>query len=237
MKVFAGNYLTISMVWNDTTVEKYQVPEDVVDLLFKINCPQLPLDNAYALSQAVVAVLPWLADEDVAGIHLIRGAETANGWQRPEDSVLHLSKRTRFILRLPQTRLAAAHALVNQTLNIDGYTMHIGAAHVRPLSALTTVFARQVVTRQDDSESEFTDRSVARLETQGIVVNKLLCGRLHTLHTPAETLYVRSMLLADLQVEHSVLLQQRGLGSHLKLGCGIFVPHKSIQSVHDITEN
>ena len=225
------------MVWNDTAVEKYRVPEDVVDLLFKIDCPQLPLDHAYSLSQAVADILPWLADTEEAGIHLIRGAETGNGWQRPEDNVLHLSKRTRFILRLPQDRLAAAQALSGCNLDIDGYTMRIGAAHVRPLSALTTVFARQVVTRQDDSEAEFTDRSVAQLEALDITINKLLCGRLHTLHTPTETLYVRSMLLADLKLEHSVRLQECGLGAHCKLGCGIFVPHKSIQSVHDIAEN
>ena len=38
-------------------------------------------------------------------------------------------------------------------------------------------------------------------------------------------------MLHDLKLEQSALLQQVGLGEHRKLGCGIFVPHKSIAAV------
>jgi hypothetical protein len=32
-------------------------------------------------------------------------------------------------------------------------------------------------------------------------------------------------------VEHSILVQQRGMGDHRKIGCGIFIPHKSTNAL------
>ena len=51
------------------------------------------------------AALPWLADDDRAGVHLIHVAESGNGWMRPEDAeneMLYLSRRTKMTLRLPK---------------------------------------------------------------------------------------------------------------------------------------
>ena len=33
---------------------------DIVDAVFAISCRSLPVDHAYALSQAIQAVLPWI---------------------------------------------------------------------------------------------------------------------------------------------------------------------------------
>ena len=92
--------------------------EDVVDAAFAIECRSLPVDHAYALSQALLAALPWFADEPQAGLHTVHGAASGAGWQRPEgeDAVLQLSHRTRLVLRLPGSRLQDAAALSGQTL-------------------------------------------------------------------------------------------------------------------------
>ena len=42
-------------------------------------------------------------------------------------------------------------------------------------------------------------------------------------------------MLADLDVEEAVILQQRGIGRHKKMGCGLFIPHKGIKAVHEMT--
>jgi hypothetical protein len=86
------------MYWNDDKDKQpeFVIPDDVVDLAFKIGCPTIPLDHAYALSSALLKALPWLADEEYAGIHLVHGAASGNGWFRPEDpetELLHLPKR------------------------------------------------------------------------------------------------------------------------------------------------
>ena len=43
------------MYWNEDSNEKaeYKVPDDIIDVNFKIKCAQLKLDHADALSQAM----------------------------------------------------------------------------------------------------------------------------------------------------------------------------------------
>jgi hypothetical protein len=43
-------------------------------------------------------------------------------------------------------------------------------------------------------------------------------------------------MVADLEPEQSVLLQEKGLGTHRKMGCGLFLPHKGIKPVGDMSE-
>ena len=43
-------------------VTQFVVPENVVDLLFSIDCKVLPVDHAHALSAAVQQALPWFAE-------------------------------------------------------------------------------------------------------------------------------------------------------------------------------
>ena len=43
------------MYWQDDEGKKsgYQVPDDVVDLSYRISCRALPIDHAYSLSRAI----------------------------------------------------------------------------------------------------------------------------------------------------------------------------------------
>ncbi len=97
--------------------------DEVVDAVFAIECRSLPVDHAWALSQAIQAALPWFADEPQAGLHTVHGAASGAGWKRPEgeDALLQLSHRTRLVLRLPESRLADAAALTGQTLDVAGF--------------------------------------------------------------------------------------------------------------------
>jgi hypothetical protein len=38
-------------------------------------------------------------------------------------------------------------------------------------------------------------------------------------------------MIADLDTAASVMLQEKGIGPHRHLGCGIFIPHKGIKAV------
>ncbi|MGD9164124.1 MAG: type I-MYXAN CRISPR-associated protein Cas6/Cmx6, partial [Chromatiales bacterium] len=70
------------MFWQEETdEEQYVVPDDVVDLIFKIKCRTLPVDHAWPLSEAIHQALPWFAEERQAGLHLIHGADSGNGWE------------------------------------------------------------------------------------------------------------------------------------------------------------
>jgi len=229
------------MFWEENKSDKpYQVPDDIVDLVYKINCKCLPLEHAKSLSMAIHKALPWIADEDSAGIHLIHGAESGNGWMRPEDpanELLYLSKRTKMTLRLPKERLPEANELTGQKLIIDDYEIEVGAASSKLLSTQSTIFSRYVVSTETETEDEFLQRVYAELQKLDIKINKLLCGKTHILQGHYGDIFTRSIMLAELKPEESVRVQQHGIGEGRKLGCGLFIPHKGIAAVKEAEED
>jgi CRISPR-associated protein Cas6 len=231
----------MNMFWNDEKQKtpEFVIPDDVVDLAFRIGCPTLPLDHAYALSSALLSVLPWLEDEEHAGVHLIHGAASGNGWYRPEDhgtGVLHRPRRTRMRLRLPRHRLEDARQLTGQRLDIDGHALKVGDSEVFLLSSLSTLFARHVIADADSDEQAFLEKAAHGLREIDIECRKLLGGISHTLEFPDGPVHTRSLMVADLEPEQSVRLQQVGLGAGRHIGCGLFVPHKGIKPVGDSKE-
>ncbi len=224
------------MYWQDDNDENtYIMPDEIVDLAFRVSCRCLPLDHAYALSQAVLRALPWMQQREDAGIHLIHGAESGHGWQRPEDSanaVLHLSQRAKLTLRLAKEYIPAAKEMSGMTLEIDGYPIEVGQATVRLLSPLTTLYSRYVVASEEEDEDQFIRQAADQLTRMGISVPKLICGKSHMFRLPSDRIFSRRLMVADLKVEDSVKLQQRGLGPYRKLGCGLFIPHKGIGRVN-----
>jgi len=221
--------------WQESPPAKAPVlPETAVDLVFRTEGRQLPADHAWTLSQTVTRVLPWLGDEPHAGIHLIHGAQSGNGWEQPADNgVLELSGRTRFVLRVPEPRVTAARALSGQTLEIDGHVLTLLGARVRPLTPFATVLARHIrVTDTTRNESVFLEDAAQWLGELGISPSKMLCGRIHQFTIPGGTMLTRSLLIADLSPQDSAVVQHNGLGPDRLLGCGLFLPHKSIGAVH-----
>jgi CRISPR-associated protein Cas6 len=226
----------LNMYWqDDKPQEAYVSPDDVVDLAFGIVCRALPVDHAFALSRAVLGVLPWLAEEHSAGVHTIHVAESGNGWLRPDkpDAMLYLSRRTRLVLRLPRNRLAEAQALCGCTLDVAGEPMKVESAAVRRLSTNAAVFARYVVFGEGLDESGFLAQTVDALGVMGVRPKKMLCGIERVIVTPERAIRTRSLMVADLAPRDSVTLQQKGLGPLRHLGCGLFLPHKDVREVKD----
>lgn len=226
------------MFWNeDETAETPQTPEDIVDVLFAIECRRLPVDHAYRLSAALQAAVPWLAEEPGLGVHSIHVAGSQNGWERPEqgpDAVLMLSRRTRLTIRAPRHRAdALIGSLPGSRLNVAGEPFAIGAGKIRPLSQETTLFARYVAsaTEIEEDEEDFLASAARALDEMAIQVRKALCGKTTSLLGPSGTLRTRSLMLAGLTRDESLRLQQQGLGPHRLIGCGIFIPHKGIDPV------
>jgi len=226
------------MYWNDDKDKTpgFVIPDEVVDLAYKIGCPTIPLDHAHSLSSALLEALPWLAEEEYAGIHLIHGAASGNGWFRPEDpenELLHLPKRTRMRLRIPRNRLQDAQALSGATLDIDGHPLEIGKSDVFLLSSLPTLFSRYVITREELDETEFLEEVAEQLMVLDIPCRKMLGGITHTMNFSDGPVFTRSLMVADLEPEQSVRLQQVGLGEGRTRGCGLFVPHRGIKPVNE----
>ena len=218
------------MYWQDEPqTSSTSIPDDVVDMVYSIQCVRLPVDHAQVLSVSIQKQLTWFASEERAALHTIHVAESGNGWVRPEDFI-HVSRRTKLTLRVPKHRIDDAQKLTGKILDLGGHPLTVGAAVIRPLSTITTLFARYVTAAEGD-ESEFLLDVLLQLKSLNVQPKKMLCGMEKSIFLTEGALRTRSLMLANLSVGESLTLQQCGLGSHHKLGCGVFIPHKDIQEL------
>lgn len=225
------------MFWQDEKrTTDYVVPDDVVDFVFDIDCRELPVDHAHSLSAAIRQAAPWIGEDAQIGVHTVHVAGSQNGWERPAHDTatrLLLSKRTKLTIRAPkglEERLR--RDLCGAALEVDGCPLKIRDAHMRLLSKQGTLQARYVVAESaDETDDAFLGRMASELARLGIRVRRALCGRTNLLATPAGPIATRSLMLADLTPDESVRLQCHGLGPLRQMGCGIFIPHKGIDSV------
>jgi CRISPR-associated protein Cas6 len=227
------------MFWQeDDNQETTQISDDIIDLVFNItSCRELPVDHAYALGQALIKALPLIGEDERIAVHNIHLAGSQNGWERPNPSLgqkLVLSKRTKLTLRIPQEHKdTIANALNGVTLDIDGHPLTLGSAKTKSLSKQGTLFSRYIVLEdgEDQDENRFLLRMVNTLKTQNIPVKKALCGITQHIDTPEGSIATRSIMLAGLNSQQAIQLQQRCIGGHRHMGCGIFIPHKGIDAV------
>ena len=226
------------MYWSENNDKKdeFVIPDNIVDVVFAVQGKAVPLDNAYALSNAIEQHLPWIADEQRLGIHQIYGAESGNGWLRPENTdneILYLSRRQKLTLRVPKERLDDIQNLTGKILNIGDFELTVGKFSVRKLSDMNIVFARHVVVDEAaQSEEEFMQACANSIKELGISIKKMMCGRERTIQLPDKKLVTRGLMIADLEKQESVKLQEAGLGTGRKLGCGLFLPQKGIDAVN-----
>ncbi|GMR08213.1 MAG: type I-MYXAN CRISPR-associated protein Cas6/Cmx6 [Gammaproteobacteria bacterium] len=224
------------MYWEESQSQRDALPgDDVVDIAFAIQCRMLPVDHAYALSEALCRQLPWLPGETGAGVHHIYIPETGNGWSRGTE-LMHLSHRTKLIIRVPGHRIDEAQQLTGTVLNVSGHEMTIKNGAIRRLSELSTLVSRFMVYQKGDNEALFQDNMASQLKHMGIRLRKMLPGRTNIIATPDGEVYTRSVMLAELDIDESIKLQQLGLGQHRRMGCGMFVPQRDIKELND-TEN
>jgi CRISPR-associated protein Cas6 len=185
----------------------------------------VPVDHAYPLFRELTRLLPWIEEEAMLGIHAIRGA--ANG--RDE---LVLNHRTKLVVRCPAGRLNELPKLEGQTIHIGQQSLTLGEGKIKSLSRYAPLYAHCVVTGHAD-ENDFS-RDVLKLLIERGIDSRFICGRQQNIFDGKEMVAGYSLLLHSLPLEHSLALQQQGLGLHRKLGCGIFIPHKSIVAVGSI---
>ncbi len=227
------------MFWqeDDTTTKDRS---DILDVLFEIRCRELPVDHAWALSDALRKAAPWLDEDDRIAIHEIHVAGSQNGWERPDRDAaqqLLLSRRTKLIIRMPRDKVELAAGLNGVDIEVAGEPLSIGRFKTRELSKLNTLFARHIVTDTGDDENAFLEHIAGTLKARGIRIRKALCGILNEMDTPKGPVATRSLMLADLKTVESIELQEQGIGDYQKFGCGIFIPHKDIEAVKKLTDD
>ena len=197
----------------------------MVDVVFALDEGTLEDDHASALAQAVRRVLPWFDDEPEAGILPLSGLAKGNG-------VHFVGRRSRLALRVPTGRRAAAEALVGTRLNLDDAELRLGAATLRRLFPARGVVYSHFVSVGPDNEIEFLAQCKSLLADRGLKP-QLISGRARELSTAGGPVHGFSLMLHGLGPSASLAVQEVGLGAHRALGCGLFIPHKSVVAVGD----
>jgi len=212
--------------------EIYQVPDDVFDIAFKLTGSQLAVDHAQSLAHAVCANLTEDTRSQI-GIHQVRVAESGNGWKRPGsgDEFLHLSRRTKLVLRVNQGVYEDVLQLTGCKLEMDGRRLKVGVSTVKKLTTITTLFSHGIVSDEAQSETEFLADMAAALLQMEIEVKNMICGMTRSIRSDSGSVFTRALMVANLTPEESVLLQQRGIGTGRLIGCGLFIPHRGIEAV------
>lgn len=225
------------MFWQDDEDKTlpFTAPDDVLDVSFTISCKRLPYDHAWVLFKAVQNELPWFTDDIVSGVHPIHVAESANGWMRPEDDddqLLIPSRRTRMNIRIPKTRLQDTLALSGKTLDLSGHPLTVGKGKEKPFVNASVVFSRYVLSDVNEEENDFLQRMAEEIHAVAdFKVKKMLCGKSHQVRTDEGVAFTRHLMIADLDNDPSIKLQQYGLGEGRHFGCGLLLPHKGIKTL------
>ena len=195
----------------------------VTEVHFELQGTLLPRDHGYLLFLELSRLLPWLADETLAAVHHIQGAETG------KDDLLILNRRTKLVIRIPVYREADLAILPGQTITVGGFELTIGKGKTKPLARHSPLYAHCVTTGSMDEEGFASD--IIRILDELKITCRFICGRRQTVTTADGLAYGYSLLLHELPVEQSILVQQRGMGGNRKIGCGIFIPHKSTNAL------
>jgi CRISPR-associated protein Cas6 len=193
---------------------------DMVDVAFDLTAATLPRHFEWPLFRALVAIAPWLESAPCAGIHPLHAC-------RAEDGSYLVPRRAKLVLRLPRDRLCAASALEGAALDLGaGLQVGLGKGAVRILEPAPTVYSTRVVTGDSD-EAVFSRHVAHELEALGIR-SPLVCGKRSLVPLDGVDIAAFSVAVHGLGDAASLLLQSAGLGRARAIGCGLFIPHKTI---------
>ena len=214
------------MSWSSWPEDK---PEEyisrMIDLQFDLVGTTIPADNAQLLADALLRLLPWLGENTGTGIQHLKGAETNSG-----DASLNINRRTKLFIRVPKARVDEMTLLTGQTLDLAGHSLQIGRFKTRELSPFGNIYAHFVDTGSA-SEEQFVRDVMHELDGHFQLRCGFICGKQQTLQTESGQLHGYSLMLHDVPPNKSLQLQDEGMGRNRLLGCGIFIPHKSIAPV------
>ena len=210
---------------------------DMVELSFSVDCRELPYDHAYELSSEILKLVPEIKNDKRNAIQTLHGPLSGNGWVRPDSENIPLSKRAKLIMRINKKQLDDIKNIEGKEIKLFGNTLKIGRSKVKSFLVVKDLFCRFVMSEHETSEDDFLNKIQNELRGLNINIRKALCGRSMVISFGEKALYTRSLMIADLSKEDSLKLQEEGVGDKKLYGCGIFLPHKSIDAVNNFKED
>ena len=206
-----------------SVVECVAPPPEMVDVAFDLSAACLPEGFEWPLYRALVRLAPWLESARSAGVHPVRATPATGGGYL-------VARRAKLVLRMPRDRICSASVFEGAELDIGtDEPMRLGTGTLRKLEPAPTVYAARVVTGDSD-EVVFSAHLLEELEALGIR-RPIVCGKRSTVAFDGVEMPAFSVAVHGLGDPASLLLQSAGLGLARAIGCGLFVPHKTIVAV------
>lgn len=215
----------MSMSWGFPELKPEEYTPRQIDLQFDLTGTTIPAENAQLLADALLALLPWLADDSGSGIQHLKGAETNTG-----DAALNINRRTKLYVRVPKARVADMQKIVGKTLQLGSHALTLGSFKTREFSPFANIYAHFVDTGSA-TEEQFVQDVMRELDGRFQLRCGFICGKRQSLQSASGPLYGYSLMLHDVPRHKSLQLQDEGIGRNRMLGCGLFIPHKSIAPV------
>lgn len=199
-----------------------------VDLLFPALGSSLPVDHSYPLYAALSAAVPGFhADAGPLRFAPVTGMAVPGGR-------LELGDRSVLRVRLPVDGIPRALPLAGRSLDVAGSAVRLGVPAVVPLTPAAAVVARLVTFKHGDAPDPFLATARAKLADLGVsgepslplVPSGRWAGqpRRRVVRVKGKTVFGYAVLVTGLSAEHSLRLQERGLGGRTRIGCGFFLP-------------
>lgn len=194
-----------------------------VDVVYPIHGERLPRDHRQALAEALECVLPGVTAWPGLGVHRVNVVAGTG-------SSALLSQRARLTLRVRREQLAAMAPLDDARLHVGGHALQLGRAQVRELVPHGTLYSHLVTTDDDD---ELVFQAAVERELESLHVRaRPICGHRDVVAIgSAGSLTGFSLMLDGLAPADSMQVLESGLGRHRRLGCGVFVAHRSAAAV------
>lgn len=225
-------------MWQEDTKKKPAANfSEMVDLSFSVDCKELPYDHAYELSSELIKLIPEIKNDKRNAIQTLHGPMSGNGWVRADGENIFLSKRAKLCLRVRKDDVEKIKEIEGKKIKLFGNDLNIGKSKMKSFLVVRDLFCRFVSCNEDLPEDIFLEEVQTELRAYKVNINKALCGQSKRINFGDKTLYTRSLMIADLSKEEAVTLQEEGVGKHRLFGCGIFLPHKSIDAVSNFKED
>jgi CRISPR-associated protein Cas6 len=201
-----------------------------IDLAFVLRGSTIPLDYGYALFGALCRVVPELHGNRRIGVHPIRGI-------RLQPRRLTLVPQSRLRIRLPIEQVGSYLALVGTRLDLEGSLLEIGLFQAEPLRPATNLISRLVTIGHHIEPESVLASLMTQMAELGVVGNLALVpspdpARVgeqsrRVLRIKDRRIVGYAVTVGGLTAEGSLTLQEQGLGSRRRMGCGVLVPLNS----------
>lgn len=202
----------------------------MLDLLFPILGDTIPTDHAYPLYAALAHLVPAFHDPNARlRFAPLNGSPVAPGQ-------LGLTDNSCLRVRLPEDQIKAALPLAGKKLDVAGHGVRIGVPSVTTLTTAPMLAARIVTFKHADDPARFLATARLKLSELGIegepTIPLITTGpragetRRRVVRVKGKAIVGYTLLVSGLTAEHSLRLQEHGLGGRTKIGCGFFLPMK-----------